>query len=317
MGSSSSDVFSIDDKIKRVILIVQKASKILRFIDNPITLNTRYTFNRAGELKQKSEFYSEYGVLVYENHVAHLERILNETLGDCSFFKKLVNGKDIFLLRSGIFLECVTEETIIQDSRGNQMPALYQQTRTNAQLIRPQEIVLHYGQEFESEFVWHLKNAIVWEIYTHPRKQSILAPVEKSLSKMGALTIKDLVHSKIAEMIPQIRVSNDIGWRNPASKRKAEIVAKLGILRALIEAGKYAEGYYQLFHRIKPMLTGLRTNEDEVPWGDGIFANPWLIDPIMQEQYRLDLNALLRDISLLYPPDSPLAPFTGLQAHRV
>ncbi len=187
MVLSSSDASDINDQIKRLILIVQNVDKILRFIDTPIALNTKFSYNRDKELKQKSEFYLESGLLVYENHVTNRERILNEVLEDCPLIKTWVNGRDIFLLRSGIFLECMSEETSMQDLRGNQMPSHYQQIRTNPHLIVPEEIVTHYGQDFESELVWHIKNAVVWEVYAHPRKKTILAHVAKFLSKIVTL----------------------------------------------------------------------------------------------------------------------------------
>ncbi len=63
---------------------------------------------------------------------------------------------------------------------------------------------------------------------------------------------------------------------------KAEMIDKLEDLRDLVQAGELREAYDLLLHDIKPKLTGLMTNEDEVPWGDGTFKKPWITNATLQ-----------------------------------
>ncbi len=44
---------------------------------------------------------------------------------------------------------------------------------------------------------------------------------------------------------------------------------------------------------------GLKSDEHEVPWGDGAFNNAWVTNPSLQEDFRPWANALLYAIHLL------------------
>ena len=57
--------------------------------------------------------------------------------------------------------------------------------------------------------------------------------------------------------------------------------------------------YNKLLHDIKPRLTGLKTDENENPWGNGVFINPWVIDKIKQEVFRVECNAILKHIQII------------------
>ena len=46
-----------------------------------------------------------------------------------------------------------------------------------------------------------------------------------------------------------------------------------------------------------PKLTGLKTDENEDPWGNGVFNNPWVTYEALQDEFRLDCNVIL---SILY-----------------
>jgi len=44
---------------------------------------------------------------------------------------------------------------------------------------------------------------------------------------------------------------------------------------------------------IKSKLTGLKIDENEIAWGNGVFKNPWIIDLNAQEMLRQQCNELL------------------------
>jgi hypothetical protein len=64
----------------------------------------------------------------------------------------------------------------------------------------------------------------------------------------------------------------------------------------LIEAGNYSLAYALLLYDIKPLLTGRKTNEHEVPWTNCTFVIPLVTGAVLQEQFRLWANDLLQDL---------------------
>jgi len=63
--------------------------------------------------------------------------------------------------------------------------------------------------------------------------------------------------------------------------------------------GEYAEAYDKLLHDIKPKLTGLKTNEFEEPWGNGVFKNPWVNCEELQEMFKVECNQILSHLTIL------------------
>ncbi|MFW9829148.1 MAG: hypothetical protein ACFFEY_16350 [Candidatus Thorarchaeota archaeon] len=61
----------------------------------------------------------------------------------------------------------------------------------------------------------------------------------------------------------------------------------------------YEEAYDRLLREIKPKLTGLKTDEEEIPWDGGIYENPWIIDELYQEILQYTCNQLLIDVRTL------------------
>jgi len=57
--------------------------------------------------------------------------------------------------------------------------------------------------------------------------------------------------------------------------------------------------YEDLLHDIKPKLTGLKTDENEEPWGNGVFKKPWVICPELQETFQVSCNVILGDLKTL------------------
>jgi hypothetical protein len=68
---------------------------------------------------------------------------------------------------------------------------------------------------------------------------------------------------------------------------------KLTALQELISGEDFAEAYDKLLHDIKPKLTGLKTNENEEPFGNGVFKKPWIICTELREEFRGETNKLL------------------------
>lgn len=95
-----------------------------------------------------------------------------------------------------------------------------------------------------------------------------------------------IIESLIDQLIEKIQTSAEECWRKPATNRKETVINKINGLNL-------EDLYDKLLHDIKPKLTGLKTDEDENPWGNGVFNNPWVICPDLQEEFRLLCNDLL------------------------
>ena len=109
----------------------------------------------------------------------------------------------------------------------------------------------------------------------------------------AASNSEDYINPLIDQLIDKIQASNEDCWRKPASNRKITTVNKLTELKDLISSNNLEDAYDKLLHDIKPKLTGLKTDENEEPWGNGEFKNPWVICTDLQEEFRLDCNDIL------------------------
>ncbi len=110
--------------------------------------------------------------------------------------------------------------------------------------------------------------------------------------------------AEIAKATEIIWASPEDAWRSPAAQHMQAMVNKLEDLRSQIQAGNNSVTYESLLHDIKPKLTALTTDENEVIWGNGIFKNPWVIDTGLQEEFQAWANNLLA--RLLAIPDSAI-----------
>ena len=111
--------------------------------------------------------------------------------------------------------------------------------------------------------------------------------------------MKQFVNWEIDQLIDKIITSSDDYWRNPASNRKTTMNNKLDELKELINSNDFEDAYDKLLYDIKPKLTGLKTDENEDPWGNGVFNNPWVIYEDLQEEFRVDSNEILTNIMIL------------------
>lgn len=86
--------------------------------------------------------------------------------------------------------------------------------------------------------------------------------------------------------------------KNPTQRKRA-LTNKINDIISMIETEDpafYSEAYDKMLHDIKPKLSGLKTDEKEVPWGNGVFKNPWISSPDNQVALREFCNFLLTDI---------------------
>lgn len=97
------------------------------------------------------------------------------------------------------------------------------------------------------------------------------------------------------EDLKQMVIDSDDGaWRHPAENRKNAMVQKIDEAIALCQTGEYAECYDKLLHDIKPKLTGLKEDEEGNPFGNGVFNNPWVEDPALQDDFEDIINPILQ-----------------------
>jgi hypothetical protein len=130
---------------------------------------------------------------------------------------------------------------------------------------------------------------------------------DESIQDDGSIIIRVLPTSEsIIYFLNKLREDLDYipdnAWKNPASHlRKAmdNMIKEVIIKMSGGTPELYGEAYDMLLHDIKAKLTGLKTNEDKIPWDGGIFNNPWIIDDEYQQFLANTCNLLLNDIKIL------------------
>ncbi len=110
------------------------------------------------------------------------------------------------------------------------------------------------------------------------------------------LVFEDVVGELVDDLVDAIDSSSDDCWRTPAGNRKATMINKLFEVKDLSCSDNFEEAYDKLLHDIKPKLTGLKTDENENSWGNGIFDNPWVICSELQEAFKSTCNELLSQL---------------------
>lgn len=111
------------------------------------------------------------------------------------------------------------------------------------------------------------------------------------------------VISKIEDLIEFIIESPEECWRKPAQNRKNTMINKLTSLQELISQELFEEAYNKMLHDIKPKLTALKTDEDEIPWGNGTFKQAWVVCEYLRDEFQVDCNAILNDLASIHPID--------------
>jgi len=88
-------------------------------------------------------------------------------------------------------------------------------------------------------------------------------------------------------------------WRDPSENRRNAMSEKIESLKLSVLDKIYVESYDKLLHDIKPKLTGLKTNENEISWGNGIFQNPWIVNSTLKELFRELSNEILSHLATM------------------
>jgi len=128
-------------------------------------------------------------------------------------------------------------------------------------------------------------------------------PVHVEITKFIGIIIQ-----KIGDGFAIISDSDEDCWKKPGSNRRNAMIQKLDELKSLVLEGEMQEAYDKLLHDIKPKLTGLKTDEDEAPWGNGLFNEPWVINTDLQEQCRIWSNDLLTRLKQVLTVDINVEP---------
>jgi hypothetical protein len=126
--------------------------------------------------------------------------------------------------------------------------------------------------------------------------------LSSSCSGTFETTFEDMceyVKWRISNFNLKLQTSSDEYWRNPFDSHKNAMNQKLTALRQMIDTLVFLDAYNKLLHDIKPKLTGLKTDENGYPWGNGVFNNPWVENYNFQESLRLESNELLSFIQIL------------------
>lgn len=143
---------------------------------------------------------------------------------------------------------------------------------------------------------------IIFDINSHRNVNSNIFPIDQSPSvdeehNSGETSIATIVEPNIYELIDnlieKIEGSPDECWRKPASNRKYTMINKLTTLKDMVSLNNLEGAYDKLLHDIKPKLTGLKTDENEEEWGNGVFNNPWVICDDYNLDFQIDCNEIL------------------------
>ena len=126
--------------------------------------------------------------------------------------------------------------------------------------------------------------------------------LNSSISGMFETTLEDMceyVNWEIDNLNQKIQETSDDIWGCPAANSKNVMESKLDEVKKMISCYDFECAYNKFLHDVKPKLTGLKTNENEEPWGNGVFKNPWVNDAGLNEEFRTDCDEILSDITIL------------------
>ncbi|MGB5912593.1 MAG: hypothetical protein WBH31_15480 [Promethearchaeia archaeon] len=146
------------------------------------------------------------------------------------------------------------------------------------------------------QFGTHHVNIMAYDADDDRIDDSLLSSIEGTF-EITFDEMEEFVIWEINQLIEKILESPDDHWQKKNSK--STMCNKLNELKYLILSHNFEEAYDKLLHDIKPKLTGLKTDENEEPWDGGVFKNPWVINNILQEEFRLDCNEILTHIPIL------------------
>jgi uncharacterized repeat protein (TIGR01451 family) len=107
-------------------------------------------------------------------------------------------------------------------------------------------------------------------------------------------SMKGFVNWEIDRLNDMIQDIPEEYFTNP--NRRTALNNKLIALKDLIICELFEDAYDKLLHDIKPKLTGLKEDENEAPWGNGIFINSWIKNLDIQNTLKRECNKILEEI---------------------
>jgi len=135
-------------------------------------------------------------------------------------------------------------------------------------------------------------------------KGGIDAWVAQPSPEPGQLVVQPLKTS-VAQQLDQLRSTilqlPATAFDKNTAQRKTALSNQLKDLINLVNTSEYRTTYDTLVHDLKPKLTGLKTDENELPWGNGLLKNPWVIDPTVQSTLRTQCNQILFELKSMIP----------------
>lgn len=155
-------------------------------------------------------------------------------------------------------------------------------------------IILHNA--WIMEYGMHSLDLTVWDA-DDDRVADALSTTIESTFEILLEEMKQFVLWEIDQLSEDVQNSPDECWA--AINRKMTMSNKLDELKAQISAVAFEDAYDKLLHDIKPKLTGLKTDETETPWGNGVFNNPWVTCSDLQDAFRVPCNDILTHITIL------------------
>ena len=91
-----------------------------------------------------------------------------------------------------------------------------------------------------------------------------------------------------------ITFSCNKSWRKVGERIKQVIMQKIDELVRMYEEGNVLGAYNKLLHDIKPKLTGMKVDENNNTFGNGIFKNTWVINSELQVKLNCIINGILK-----------------------
>ncbi|MFX0145972.1 MAG: hypothetical protein ACFE9C_18040, partial [Candidatus Hodarchaeota archaeon] len=160
---------------------------------------------------------------------------------------------------------------------------------TNFEFIMPNDWIFQMGVHELLIEVWDADN---------DRDSDSLSSSVSTTFETKIEDLKQFINWEIEQLINKIESSKCDCWRNPCCNRKKTMVNKLLEIQDLFKSNKFDCAFEKLLHDIKPKLTGLKTDQNEAPWGNGIFKNPWVICDQLKEELRIACNSILSHIEI-------------------
>ncbi|NVM34618.1 MAG: hypothetical protein HWN81_03420 [Candidatus Lokiarchaeota archaeon] len=111
--------------------------------------------------------------------------------------------------------------------------------------------------------------------------------------------MREYVKWKIDNLNQMLQESSNDYWRHPDNNLKAHIGQKLTLAKQMIDTDVFLDAYNKMLHDIKPKITGLKTDENEQVWGNGVFNNPWVIEEELSNECKIQCNTILSYILIL------------------